>query len=47
MVNGVRHGFLGVSEVGPAWSLAVLSPMTAATLAVDVVLFKRGYGLTE
>jgi ABC-2 type transport system permease protein len=47
MVNGVRYGFLGVSEVDPAWSLAVLSALTAAILAIDAVLFKRGYGLTE
>ncbi|MFC7082364.1 ABC transporter permease [Halorussus caseinilyticus] len=47
MVNGVRYGFLGVSEVDPNWSLAVLSALTAAILALDVVLFKRGYGLTD
>jgi ABC-2 type transport system permease protein len=47
MVNGVRHGFLGVSEVDPAWSLAILSALTATIVAIDVVLFKRGYGLTE
>ncbi|PSP54986.1 ABC transporter [Halobacteriales archaeon QS_1_67_19] len=47
MVNGVRYGFLGVSEVDPNWSLAVLSGLTASIVAVDVVLFKRGYGLTD
>ncbi|MFC4447517.1 ABC transporter permease [Halorussus aquaticus] len=47
MVNGVRYGFLGVSEVDPNWSLAVLSGLTAAIFALDVVLFKRGYGLTD
>ncbi|USZ67351.1 ABC transporter permease [Halorussus salilacus] len=47
MVNGVRHGFLGVSEVDPAVSLAVLSGLTAAVIALDVALFRRGYGLTE
>ncbi|UPW01263.1 ABC transporter permease [Halorussus gelatinilyticus] len=47
MVNGVRYGFLGVSEVDPNWSLAVLSALTAAVLALDVALFKRGYGLTD
>ena len=44
MVNGVRFGFLGQSEVDPNLSLAVL---TAAVVALDVCLFKRGYGLTD
>ncbi len=47
MVNGVRYGFLGVAEVDPQLSLAVLSAMTAVVVAIDVLLFKRGYGLTE
>ena len=47
MVNGVRYGFLGVAEVDPRVSLAVLSGMTAAALLVDVVMFERGYGLTD
>jgi len=47
MVNGVRFGFLGQSEVDPNLSLAVLTAMTAAVVALDVWLFKRGYGLTE
>ncbi|WP_158055564.1 ABC transporter permease [Halorussus halophilus] len=47
MVNGVRYGFLGVAEVDPTISLAVLSGLTAAIVALDVVLFQRGYGLTD
>ncbi|MFC4550124.1 MULTISPECIES: ABC transporter permease [Halorussus] len=47
MVNGVRYGFLGVSEVDPTISLAVLSALTAAIVALDVYLFQRGYGLTD
>jgi ABC-2 type transport system permease protein len=47
MVNGVRYGFLGVAEVDPARSFLVLVAMTAVAAAVDVVLFSRGYGLTE
>ena len=47
MVNGVRYGFLGVAEVDPTISLAVLSGLTAAIIALDVALFRRGYGLTE
>ncbi|WP_134671374.1 ABC transporter permease [Halorussus marinus] len=47
MVNGVRYGFLGVSEVDPVWSLAVLTGLTAAVAGLDVALFERGYGLTD
>jgi ABC-2 type transport system permease protein len=47
MVNGVRYGMIGVTELDPNASLAVLSAATGAVLAVDYLLFKRGYGLTE
>lgn len=47
MVNGVRYGFLGVAEVDPRLSLVVLSGLTVVVAGVDVVLFRRGYGLTD
>jgi ABC-2 type transport system permease protein len=47
MVNGVRFGFLGYQEVDPLASLAVLSGLTAAAIALDVYLFKKGYGLLD
>ncbi|MWV63370.1 ABC transporter permease [Halorubrum sp. JWXQ-INN 858] len=47
MVNGVRYGFLGVAEVDPRFSLAVLTGMTVVAVTIDIVLFKRGYGLTD
>jgi ABC-2 type transport system permease protein len=47
MVNGVRYGMIGVTEIDPNTSLLVLSAATAAVLGVDFLLFKRGYGLTE
>lgn len=47
MVNGVRYGFLGYSEVDATASLALLAALTAAVLAVDVYLFRRGYGIME
>jgi ABC-2 type transport system permease protein len=47
MVNGVRFGFLGVSEVDPNASLAVLGGLTLLVVAIDVSLFRRGYGLSE
>ncbi|ELZ81797.1 ABC transporter [Haloferax elongans ATCC BAA-1513] len=47
MVNGVRYGFLGVTEVDPNLSLGVLSALTFVVVAVNVALFRRGYGLTD
>ncbi|WP_255151967.1 ABC transporter permease [Halorarius halobius] len=47
MVNGVRFGFLGYSDVDPNASLLVLTALTVAVLAVDVVLFRRGYGIID
>jgi ABC-2 type transport system permease protein len=47
MVNSVRYGMIGVSEVNPYTSLVVLCGATAAVLTFDYYLIKRGYGLTE
>ncbi len=47
MVNGVRFGFLGYAEVDPNLSLLVLWGTAAVVLGIDVLLFKRGYGLRE
>ncbi|AFK19773.1 ABC transporter permease [Haloferax mediterranei ATCC 33500] len=47
MVNGVRYGFLGVTEVDPNLSLGVLTALTLGVVGVNVVLFRRGYGLTD
>ncbi|MGB9963447.1 ABC transporter permease [Halobacterium sp. CBA1126] len=47
MVNGVRYGVIGVSDIDPDAALVVLTGLTAAVLAVDVWLFRRGYGLTD
>ncbi|WP_058994335.1 ABC transporter permease [Haloarcula sp. CBA1127] len=47
MVNGVRYGMIGVTEIDPNTSLAVLTGTTVVVLSIDYVLFKRGYGLAE
>ncbi|KAB1198111.1 MULTISPECIES: ABC transporter permease [Haloferax] len=47
MVNGVRFGFLGVTEVDPNLSLGILSGLTLAIVGIDIALFRRGYGLTD
>lgn len=47
MVNGVRYGMLGVTEINPNVSLIVLTVATIAVLLIDLMLFKRGYGISE
>lgn len=47
MVNSVRYGMIGVTEVDPYVSLTVLFIATLAVLTVDYHLIKRGYGLTD
>ncbi len=47
MVNGVRYGMLGVTEINPNTSLLVLTAATAVVLLIDLLLFKRGFGITE
>jgi len=47
MVNGVRYGMIGVTEIDPNTSLAVLSAATVAVLSINLLLFKRGYGISE
>jgi ABC-2 type transport system permease protein len=47
MVNGVRFGFLGYSDVPVNLALGALTVLTVAVVAVNVLLFRRGYGLVE
>jgi ABC-2 type transport system permease protein len=47
MVNGVRYGMIGVTEINPNTSLVVLTGATAVVLGIDLLLFIRGYGLSE
>jgi ABC-2 type transport system permease protein len=47
MVNGVRYGFLGYSDVPVNLALGALAALTVVVVAVDVWLFRRGYGLVE
>ena len=47
MVDGVRYGMIGVTEIDPNVSLAVLTGAAAAVFLVNLALFKRGFGLTE
>ena len=47
MVNGVRYAFLDYTEVDPNLSLLVLWGAAGIVLLADVLLFRRGFGLTE
>jgi ABC-2 type transport system permease protein len=47
MVNGVRYGMIGVTELDPTVSLAVLSGAALGVVLLNLVLFKRGFGLTR
>jgi ABC-2 type transport system permease protein len=45
MINLVRYGFVGFSEVSVALSLAALTAATAALFLINLRLFSRGYRL--
>jgi ABC-2 type transport system permease protein len=45
MINLVRYGFVGYTEVSIALSLAALAAATAALFAINLRLFSRGYKL--
>ena len=45
MVNGIRHGFLNVSDTAIADSALVCAVTLVMVTVVSVVLFVRGYGL--
>jgi ABC-2 type transport system permease protein len=45
MINLVRYGFVGFSEVSIALSLLALTAATAALFAVNLRLFSKGYRL--
>jgi ABC-2 type transport system permease protein len=47
MVNLFRYGLLGVSDVSPTVSIAVLSGLTLVFLIITTWLFKRGHGLKQ
>jgi ABC-2 type transport system permease protein len=45
MINLVRYGFVGFTEVSVAASLLALTAATVALFAVNLRLFSRGYKL--
>ncbi|WP_248515927.1 ABC transporter permease [Salinarchaeum laminariae] len=47
MVDTIRYGLLGYSDLTPTVSVGVLLGATVAVLALDIWLVKRGVGLTD
>lgn len=45
MVNGLRYGFLGVSDISVGAGIVILSGFFVATFGLCLVLMKRGRGL--
>ena len=45
MINTVRYGMIGSSDVNPYWSLLSIAAVTVAIIIVNARLFKRGYKL--
>lgn len=45
MINGFRYGFLGMSDVAPSYSIAVLSIFILVLYSIAYSLIKRGVGL--
>ncbi len=43
MINGMRYGVLGISDVNIAFSMGLVFILSAFLFAVNVWLFKRGY----
>lgn len=45
MINTVRYGMLGHSDVNPYWSLLAIAIFTTVIIVLNARLFKRGYKL--
>ncbi len=43
MINGMRYGVLGVSDVNIPFSMVLVFTLAAFLFSVNVWLFKRGY----
>jgi ABC-2 type transport system permease protein len=47
MINSLRFGFLGVSDVDPGWSLAALAAFAAALFGLCHAMLRTGYRLRK
>ncbi len=45
MVNGLRYGFLGVSDIPVGIGIAILAFFTLACFGLNLFLMRKGYGL--
>ncbi len=47
MIDGIRYGFLGASDVDPAWSLALTLALAATLFTVTILVLRSGYRLRK
>jgi ABC-2 type transport system permease protein len=47
MIDGFRYGFLGLSDVAPATSLAIVAACFVALSALSLALLQRGWKLRQ
>lgn len=45
MINTVRFGMLGVSDINPYWSLLAIAVAVVGIVGINAMLFKKGYKL--
>lgn len=45
MINTVRFGMLGVSDINPYWSLLAIAIAVVGIVSINAMLFKKGYKL--
>ncbi|MBI5067198.1 MAG: ABC transporter permease [Deltaproteobacteria bacterium] len=45
LVDGVRYGFLGISDASPLWGLGILAVLAAGSLSLAYALLASGYRL--
>jgi ABC-2 type transport system permease protein len=45
MINTVRHGMLGVSDINPYWALLAIAVAVAGIVSLNMYLFQKGYRL--
>jgi hypothetical protein len=47
MIDGIRYGFLGVSDVRPAFSLGLTLTLAAALFLSVILVLRSGYRLRK
>ena len=45
MINAFRYGFLGITDIGLAWSYGIILCFIAVLFSLNLMLLNRGYGI--